>query len=149
MNKSSIRVQGLHVSRITRHVSNTLRSPDTNSYVHGSLKGSSNCKCVDESLDKIRYFTRTDSKQIVENKTSGSFTPVTDSISRVLNSDSGSSSTCNQLKVDMIKKMQTANACFINSDKNECGTSLQRSSAHRPSNQTHERKTNVFERYTS
>ena len=112
-----MRVQGLHVSRITRHVSNTLRSPDTNSYVHRSLKGSSNCKCVDESLDKTRYFTRKDSKHVVENKTSGSLTPVTDSISRVLNSDSSSSSTCNQLKLDMIKKMQTANACFINSDK--------------------------------
>jgi hypothetical protein len=148
LNKSSIRVQGLHVSRITRHVSNTLRSPDTNSYVHGNLKGSSNSKCVDESLDKTRYFTRTDSKQVVENKTSGSFTPVTDSISRVLNSDSGSSSAYNQLKLDMIKKMQSAKACFTNSDKNESGTSLQGSSAHRPSNQTHERKTNVFERYT-
>ena len=148
LNKSSIRVQGLHVSRITRHVSNTLRSPDTNSYVHGNLKGSSNSKCVDESLDKTRYFTHTDSKQLVENKTSGSFTPVTDSISLVLNSDSGSSSAYNQLKLDMIKKMQRAKACLINSDKNECGTSLQRSSAHRPSNQTHERKTNVFERYT-
>ena len=148
LNKNSVSIQGLHVSRITRHASNTLRSPDTNSYVHGSLKVSSNSKCVDESLDKTRYLTRTDSKQVVENKKSGSFTPVTDSISLVLNSDSGSSSACNQLKLDMIKKMQRAEACLTNGDKNECDTSLQRSSAHRPSNQTHERKTNVFERYT-
>jgi hypothetical protein len=41
--------------------------------------------------------------------------------------------------------MQSAKACLINTDKNECDTSLQRSSAHLPSNQTHERKTNVFE----
>ena len=41
--------------------------------------------------------------------------------------------------------MQSAKACFISTDKNECGTSLQRSSAHLLSNQTHERKTNVFE----
>ena len=39
-------------------------------------------------------------------------------------------------------------ACFINTDKNEYGTSLQRSSTRRPSNQTHERKINVFERDT-
>jgi hypothetical protein len=70
LNKSSIRVQGLHVSRITRHVSNTLRSPDTNSYVHGSLKGSSNSKCVDESLDKTRYLTRTDSKRVLNSYSS-------------------------------------------------------------------------------
>jgi hypothetical protein len=42
--------------------------------------------------------------------------------------------------------MQGAKACFINTDKNEYGTSLQRSSTRRPSNQTHERKINVFER---
>jgi hypothetical protein len=41
--------------------------------------------------------------------------------------------------------MQRAKACFTNTDKNGCGTSLQRSSAHLPSNQTQERKTNVFE----
>jgi hypothetical protein len=66
------------------------------------------------SLDKTRYFTRTDSKQVVENKTSGSFTPVTDSISLVLNSDSGSSSAYNQLKLNTIKKMQRVKACLIN-----------------------------------
>jgi hypothetical protein len=64
--------------------------------------------------------------------------------SRVLNSDSGSSFTRNQLN----QKMQGAKACFINTDKNEYGTSLQRSSTRRPSNQTHERKINVFERDT-
>jgi hypothetical protein len=69
--------------------------------------------------------------------------------SRVLNFDSGSSSTRNQLKLDMFQKMQGAKACFINTDKNEYGTSLQRSSTRRPSNQTHERKINVFERDTS
>jgi len=83
--------------------------------------------------------------KVVENEISGSFTPVTDSRSRVLNSDSGSSSVRNQLKLDIFKKMQGAKACFINTDKNEYGTSLQRSSTHRPSNQTHERKTNVLE----
>jgi hypothetical protein len=66
--------------------------------------------------------------------------------SRVLNFDSGSSSTRNQLKLDMFQMMQGAKACFINTDKNEYGTSLQRSSTRRPSNQTHERKINVFER---
>jgi hypothetical protein len=96
-------------------------------------------------MDKTRYFTRADSKQVVENKISGSFTHATDSRSRVSNSDSGSSSTRNQLKPEMIKKMQRAKACFINTDKNECGTSLQRSSTRRASKQTHERKTNVFE----
>ena len=96
-------------------------------------------------MNKTRYFTRADSKQVVENKISGSLIHVTDSRSRVLNSDSGSSSTRNQLKLDMIKKMQRAKACFINTGKNEWGTSLQRSSAHLPSNQTHERKRNVFE----
>jgi hypothetical protein len=29
---------------------NTLRSPDTDSYVHGSLKGTSYSKCVDETM---------------------------------------------------------------------------------------------------
>ena len=96
-------------------------------------------------MDKTRYFTRADSKQVVENKISGSFTHATDSRSRVSNSDSGSSSTRNQLKPEMIKKMQRAKACFIDTDKNECGTSLQRSSTRRASKQTHERKTNVFE----
>ena len=100
-------------------------------------------------MDKTRYFTRADSKQIVENKISGSFTHATDSRSRVSNSDSGSSSTRKQLKSEMIKKMQRAKACFINTDKNECGTSLQRSSTRRASKQTHERKTNVFEGDTS
>ena len=119
LNKSSMRVQGPSVSTITRHRCNTLRSPDINSYVHGSFKGPSNSNCVDKSLDKTRYFTRADSKQVGENKISGSFIHVTDFRSRVLNSDSGSSSTCNQLKLDMIKKMQRAKACFINIDKND------------------------------
>jgi hypothetical protein len=69
--------------------------------------------------------------------------------SRVMNSDYGSSSTRNQLKLDMFQKMQGAKACFINTDKNEYGTSLQRASTRRSSNQTHERKINVFERDTS
>jgi hypothetical protein len=42
--------------------------------------------------------------------------------SRVMNSDYGSSSTRNQLKLDMFQKMQGAKACFINTVKNEYGT---------------------------
>ena len=45
----------------------------------------------------------------------------------------------------MIKKMQETKACFANTDKNEYGPSLQRSSTHRPSNQTYGRNVNVFE----
>jgi len=124
---------------------NTLRSPDADSYVHGSLKDSSNSKCVDKSMDKTRSYAWEDPREVMENEISASFTPVTDSRSRILNSDSGSSSVRNQLKLDIFKKMQGAKACFTNTDKNEYGTSLQRSSTHGPPNQTHERKTNVFE----
>ena len=42
-----------------------------------------------------------------------------------------------------------AKACFTNTDKNEYGSSLQRSSTRCPSNQTHERKVNMFEGDTS
>ena len=248
----------------------TLRSPDPDSYVHGSLKSRSNSKCVYEAMDKTPsyawenprkvmeneisessspvitrtskfsrkvmdneisessspVFTRTStvSRKVMDNEisessspvitrtskfsrkamvkeTSGSFSPVTDarsrdlnfdsgsrgdrggeiqktwspvstrdtynynlnkssirvqgppvstiSRSRVLNSDYGSSSTRNQLKLDMFQKMQRAKTCFINTDKNEYGTSLQRASTRRHSNQTHERNINVFERDTS
>jgi hypothetical protein len=48
-----------------------------------------------------------------------------------------------------VQKMQGAKACFSDTDKNEYGTSLQRASTRRPSNQTHEGKIIVFERYTS
>ena len=225
----------------------TLRSPNPDSYVHGSLKSRSNSKCVYEAMDKTPSYAWENPRKVMENEisessspvitrtskfsrkvmdneisessspvitrtskfsrkamvkeTSGSFSPDTDarsrdlnfdsgsrgdgggeiqktwspvstrdkynynlnkssirvqgppvstiSRSRVLNSDYGSSSTRNQLKLDMFQKMQGAKACFINTDKNEYGASLQRSSTRRPSNQTHKRKINVFERDTS
>ena len=202
----------------------TLRSPDPDSYVHGSLKSRSNSKCVYEAMDKTPSYAWENPRKVMENEisessspvitrtskfsrkamvkeTSGSFSPVTDarsrdlnfdsgsrgdrggeiqktwspvstrdtynynlnkssirvqgppvstiSRSRVLNSDYGSSSTRNQLKLDMFQKMQRAKTCFINTDKNEYGTSLQRASTRRHSNQTHERNINVFERDTS
>ena len=128
---------------------NTLRSAGTDSHVHGSFKGHSNSKCVYEAMDKTRSYALENSRKVMDNEISGSFTPVTDSRSLVLNSDSGSSSARNQLKLDMFQKMQGAKACCINTDKNEYGTSLQRSSTHRPLNQTHGRKVNVFEGDTS
>jgi hypothetical protein len=50
-------------------------------------------------------------------------------------------------ELDMFQKMQGAKACFINTVKNEYGTSLQRASTRRPSNQTHEQKRNVFTKF--
>ena len=96
-------------------------------------------------MDKKLSYALEDSRKVMDNEISGSFTPVTDSRSRVLNSDSGSSSARNQLKLDMFQKMQGAISCLTNTDKNECGTSLQRSSTRHPSNHAHKRKSNVFE----
>jgi hypothetical protein len=53
---------------------NILRSPDTYSYAHGSLKGSSYSKCVDEAMDKTCNFTCTSkfSRKVMDNEISGS-----------------------------------------------------------------------------
>ena len=69
---------------------NTLRSQDTDSYVHGSLKGTSYSKCVDEAMDKTRSYVWEDSRKVMENEISGSSMHVTGTRSRDLNSDSGS-----------------------------------------------------------
>ena len=83
--------------RITEHLfediddrNTTLRSPDTDSYVHGSLKGTSYSKCVDEVMDKTRSYVWEDSRKGMENEISGSSIPVTGTRSRDLYSDSGS-----------------------------------------------------------
>jgi hypothetical protein len=76
----------------TNNRNNTLISPDTDLYVHGSLNGSSNSKCAEEHMDKARSFPRTTkySRKVMENETSGSFSSVTGAESRNLNSGSGS-----------------------------------------------------------
>ena len=56
-------------------------------------------------MDKARSYALEYSRTVMDNEISGSFTAVTDSRSRVLNSDSGSSSARNQLKLDMFQKM--------------------------------------------
>jgi hypothetical protein len=83
----------------------TLRSKGTDSHVLGSCKGRSNSKCVYEAMDKARSYALEYSRKVMDNEISWSFTAVTDSRSRVLNSDSGSSSARNQLKLDMFQKM--------------------------------------------
>jgi hypothetical protein len=71
---------------------NTLRSPDIDSYVHVSFKGSSNSKCVDEAMDKTCNFTCISkfSRKVMDNEISGSSSAGTGDGSRNLNYDSGS-----------------------------------------------------------
>ena len=54
----------------------TLRSPDPDSYVHGSLKGRSNSKCVYEAMDKTPSYAWENTRKGMENEISKSSSPV-------------------------------------------------------------------------
>ena len=54
----------------------TLRSPDPDSYVHGSLKSRSNSKCAYEAMDKTPSYAWENPRKVMENEISESSSPV-------------------------------------------------------------------------
>jgi hypothetical protein len=60
----------------------TSRSPDAYSYVHGSLKGRSNSKCVYEAMDKTPSYAWENPRKVMENEISSSVFTRTSTVSR-------------------------------------------------------------------
>ena len=54
----------------------TLRSPDPDSYVHGSLKSRSNSKCAYQAMDKTPSYAWENPRKVMENEISESSSPV-------------------------------------------------------------------------